>query len=52
MVNLIDDKCIIIYSIWIDTAQIEKGNIFKLSCKKVSKCPKGVDFLKLVLLLS
>ena len=52
MVNLIDDKCIIIYSIWIDTAQIEKGNIFKLSCKKVSKHPKGVDFLKLVLLLS
>ena len=52
MVNLIDDKCIIINSICIHTAQIEKGNIFKLSCKKVSKHPKGVDFLKLVLLLS
>ena len=52
MVNLIDDKCIIINSICIDTAQIEKGNILKLSCKKVSKRPKGVDFLKLVLLLS
>ena len=43
MVNLIDDKCIIIYSIWIDTAQIEKGNIFKLSCKKVST-PKELIF--------
>ena len=44
MVNLIDDKCIIIYSICIDTAQIEKDNIFKFSCKKVSKCFKGVNF--------
>ena len=36
----------------IATAQIEKDNIFKLSCNKVSKHSKGVYFKKRVLLSS
>ena len=44
MVNFIDDKCMVIYMYSIATAQIEKDNIFKLSCNKVSKHSKGVYF--------
>ena len=43
MVNFIDHKYMVIYSICIATAQIEKNNIFKLSFNEVSKHSLGVD---------
>ena len=44
MVNFIDDKWMVIYSVCIATAQIEEDNILKLSFNEVSKNSLGVDF--------
>ena len=44
MVKFIDDKCMVIYSICIATAQIEEDKVLKLSYNEVSKHSKGVDF--------
>ena len=43
MVNFIDDKWMVIYSVCIATAQIEE-NTLKLSFNEVSKHSLGVDF--------
>ena len=44
MVNFIDVKWMVIYSVCIATAQIEEDNILKLSFNEVSKHSQGVDF--------
>ena len=44
MVNFIDDKWMVIYSVCIATAQIEEDNILKLSFNEVIKHSLGVDF--------
>ena len=44
MVNFIDDKWMVIYSVCIATAKIEEDNILKLSFNEVSKHSLGVDF--------